>query len=300
MDITYDYYRIFYYVAKYKSFTHAAQILMSSQPNVTRSMNNLEKQLGVKLFNRSNRGVTLTAEGKMLYEHVSIAFEQLRTAEDELLNGNGLSSGSITISASETALHVMLLPVLKDFHSAYPQIHIRIQNHSTQTALDSLRNGVADLAVVTTPTHIRRPLKETKLRDFREVCVCGRRYEFLSRSRHHLSELTEYPYISLAKDTMTYEFFTEYFYHNGIDMQPDIEVATADQLPAVLLCDLGYGFVPEVLLETHAGKDRLYEIPLYEEVPLRSICMVEDTGRTLTTAAAELKKMLLASSGPQA
>ena len=50
MDITYDYYRIFYYVAKYKSFTHAAQILMSSQPNVTRSMNNLEKQLGVKLF----------------------------------------------------------------------------------------------------------------------------------------------------------------------------------------------------------------------------------------------------------
>jgi DNA-binding transcriptional LysR family regulator len=99
---------------------------------------------------------------------------------------------------------------------------------------------------------------------------------------------------------MTYEFFTEYFYHNGIDMQPDIEVATADQMPAVLLCDLGYGFVPEVLLETHAGKDRLYEIPLYEEVPLRSICMVEDTGRTLTTAAAELKKMLLASSGPQA
>ena len=60
MEITYDYYRIFYYAAKYKSFSKAAEILMSNQPNITHFMNNLENQLGCRLFIRSNRGVTLT------------------------------------------------------------------------------------------------------------------------------------------------------------------------------------------------------------------------------------------------
>ena len=56
MSVTYDYYRIFYYVAKYHSFTRAAKILINSQPNITRAMNNLEQELGCRLFLRSNRG----------------------------------------------------------------------------------------------------------------------------------------------------------------------------------------------------------------------------------------------------
>ena len=55
--VPYDYYRIFYYAAKYRSFTRAAEILLSSQPNVTRAMNNLEQELGCRLFVRSNRGI---------------------------------------------------------------------------------------------------------------------------------------------------------------------------------------------------------------------------------------------------
>ena len=79
MEINYDYYRIFYYVAKYKSFTQAANILMNNQPNITRSMNNLENQLGCRLFIRSNRGVTLTREGEKLYKHVTIAYQHCFT-----------------------------------------------------------------------------------------------------------------------------------------------------------------------------------------------------------------------------
>lgn len=62
--ITYDYYRIFYYVAQYKSFTRAAEALHNNQPNITRCMNNLESELNCTLFLRSNKGITLTPEGK--------------------------------------------------------------------------------------------------------------------------------------------------------------------------------------------------------------------------------------------
>lgn len=84
MEVTYDYYRIFYYAAKYKSFSQAATILMSNQPNVTRAIHNLESQLGCRLFIRSNRGAELTPEGERLYSHVAIAYDHLHAAELEL------------------------------------------------------------------------------------------------------------------------------------------------------------------------------------------------------------------------
>ena len=116
--ITYDYYRIFYFVAQYHSFTKAAEILKNNQPNITRCMNNLESELGCKLFIRSHQGVTLTAEGEKVYERVAVAYEQLRTVEEELALERSLESGLITIGASETALRLMLLSRLEHFHTS--------------------------------------------------------------------------------------------------------------------------------------------------------------------------------------
>lgn len=103
MEVTYDYYRIFYYAAKYKSFSQAATILMSNQPNVTRAIHNLESQLGCRLFIRSNRGAELTPEGERLYSHVAIAYDHLHAAELELENEKKLEQGTVTIGVSEIA-----------------------------------------------------------------------------------------------------------------------------------------------------------------------------------------------------
>ena len=84
MDVNFEYYKIFYYVAKYRNFTRAAMVLGNSQPNVTRAMNCLEQQVHTTLFVRTNRGVHLTAEGERLYAHVSKAMEHILEAEEEL------------------------------------------------------------------------------------------------------------------------------------------------------------------------------------------------------------------------
>ena len=116
MAVTYDYYRIFYYVAQYSSFTKAAEVLSNNQPNITRCMNILEHELGCKLFIRSNRGITLTPEGEQLYAHVAVAFEQIRMGEDEVRREVSLEQGVVTIGASETALNLLLLEKLSEFH----------------------------------------------------------------------------------------------------------------------------------------------------------------------------------------
>lgn len=151
MYISYDYYRVFYYVARYRSFTQAANILLNNQPNVTRTIKNLERELGCTLFVRSSRGVSLTPEGEKLYAHVRIAAEHIQEGEQELLLDRGLQSGVVSIGASEVALHCLLLPVLKQFRELYPGIRLRVSNYSTPQAVDALKNGLVDFAVVTTP-----------------------------------------------------------------------------------------------------------------------------------------------------
>lgn len=122
MNTNFENYKTFYFVAKYGNITAAAEALYSEQPNVTRAIKNLERDLGCVLFTRSNKGVTLTPEGEKLYRRVSIAYEQIAAAEEELSRYNGFEEGILRIGVSETALHEVLLSALCKFHSLYPRI----------------------------------------------------------------------------------------------------------------------------------------------------------------------------------
>ena len=104
-------------------------------------MNCLEQQLNTTLFIRTNRGVQLTPEGERLYTHVLGAMEQFQAAEEELADSSGLSHGSVAIGASETALNIFLLDKLKNFHMTYPGIRLKLYNHSTPEAIESVKSG---------------------------------------------------------------------------------------------------------------------------------------------------------------
>ena len=103
MYVDWEYYKIFYYVAKYQNFTRAARVLGNNQPNITHAMNRLESQLNCVLFIRSNRGVTLTPEGELLYSRIASAAVQIQDAEEELSATATLEHGAISISTTETA-----------------------------------------------------------------------------------------------------------------------------------------------------------------------------------------------------
>lgn len=297
MASNYDYYRIFYYAAKYQSFTKASELLLNNQPNITRCMNNLENELGCKLFVRTNRGVTLTPEGERLYAHVTVAFEQIQAGEEELAGDKSLRGGMVSIGASETALHGFLLKKLRSFHMSHPGIRIRISNQSTPQAVSTLKNGLADLAVVTTPTGTGRPLVEIPLRPFREILIGGPQFASLSGKTLRLKDVGKYPLICLGRHSMTYEFYSRFFLANGLSMQPDTEVATSDQVLPLVKNDLGIGFLPEQLAADSLARGEVFRIFLEEPVPERFICLLKDSGRTLSIAAREFEKLLYRNDG---
>ena len=146
MNINYEYYKVFYYVARYKSITIASKLLYNNQPNISRIIKKLEEELACPLFIRQRHGVSLTPEGEKLYKHIALAYEQISLAEIELNKDKDLLAGTLSIAVSEIALHCLLLPVLKEYKANYPNIRIKISNHSTPQAIESLRKGLVDIA----------------------------------------------------------------------------------------------------------------------------------------------------------
>ena len=276
MYISYDYYRIFYYVAKYGNLSQAAKQLLNNQPNMTRAIKNLEAELGCPLFLRTNRGMKLTPEGERLYAHVRIAFEHIEAGEAEITESRTLQTGTVYVAASEVALRC---------------IHIRISNHSTPQAIAALKEGTADITVVTTPTAPSASLAETPVRPIHEYAVCSPFFKTLTNRQVKLEELLEFPLISLGADTKSFEFYSGFFAAHGLPYHPDIEAFTADQILPMVEADLGIGFVPEEFLEKWSNVCR---IDLEEKIPERNVVVIKRKGQPLSVAAKELEKMILA------
>ena len=290
MYIAYDYYRIFYYVAKYGNVTQAARVLLNNQPNLTRAVKTLESELGCPLFIRSNRGMKLTPEGERLLRHIRIAIENIEAGEAEIIESRNLERGSVFVAASEVALHCVLLPVLKKYRSLYPGIRLKISNHSTPQAIDAIKNGFADIAVVTTPTLPSAMLEEITVRKFREVAVCSSAFSELWGRKVSFEELLSYPLISLGTQTKSYELYSEFFAGEGLRYQPETEAATADQIVPMVKADLGIGFVPEEFLE---GIEGVSVIETENPLPEREIRVVKRREQPLGIAAKEMEKLIL-------
>lgn len=293
LQISYDYYRIFYYVAKYRSITAAAQALMSNQPNVTRAVKNLEKNLGCTLFIRSRSGTALTAEGERLFEHVKVAFEQLEAGERAISLEQSLKSGVISVGMSEVALHSVMLPVLEKYHKMYPGVRIRLRNHTTPRAMAALKKGSVDFAVTTVSQMNVDAFSYKQIKKIRDIVVYNPDFFNFPKEGVGLCDIVAYPIISLGKKTETYEVYSKLFSENGLKLALDIEVETADQIMPLVKAGLGIGFIPQIFYEKEKESGKLAVLKLKEKLPERSVCILKRKGEKLTAAAKELERLIL-------
>ena len=293
MNISYDSYRVFYYAAKYKSFSQAAAALYNDQPNVTRMIRRLESELRCPLFFRSPQGVRLTPEGEKLYTHIAAAFESIAAGEAELLSGQSLQAGAVRIAASGLALQGCLLRVLARYRREFPHVRICLTNHSTPQGLAAVQNGLADLAVVSEGSIVPDSLVKQKVAEVQEVPVCGAGFSQLAGKALSLAELADHPIICLASGTSSHTFYADLFRRCDLPFCPDIEVETVDQVLPVVRSDLGIGFVPREMLLGSPELTGIYPLILAQPIPPRSIYLFQRKNQPLSMAAQQLRRMLL-------
>ncbi len=288
MNINYDYYRLFYYVGKYKNLSLVAKLLNSNQPNLSKLMNKLESQMGCKLMIRTNRGITLTDEGQKLFRHVSIAYNELRSAEAELSAENEMAAGMICIGTTPTAEQCILLDSISDFKKKYPNITISITDYSPIQASETLKQGIVDFALIDSPIKDRSDFHQTTLMSYNEILVTAAASRFSKLKSVKLRKLSELPLIGLGNYSNNAGFHSKFFAEHGLDWNPGIGVSNYTQILPLVRTGTGLAFVPEFMARPFINDGSIVRIDVDGATPRRDIVLLEDREQHSSIAARRL------------
>ncbi len=272
-------YKIFYEVAKAGNISKAAKELFISQPAISKSISKLEGSLGVSLFTRNSRGVQLTDEGKLLYNHTKAAFEALLQGEQELKRIKDFHIGHLRIGVSNTLCKYILLPYLKGFIEKYPHIKISIESQSTAHTVTMLEQQRIDLGLIAEPSN-RRPLLFTPVMEIQDVFVATKSYLNNLYLREGLdADLFQTGNILLLdKNNMTRKYIDEYLNENQITPKQLLEVTTMDLLIEFAKIGMGIGCVIKDFVQKELDQGDLVLVPLGTEIKKRTVGFAYNSG----------------------
>jgi DNA-binding transcriptional LysR family regulator len=279
-----EYCKVFYYVAQYGNITAAAEKLSLTQPSVTKSIQRLEQQLGCRLFTRTKRGVTRTAEGDVFWQRIEPAYRLIMSAERELEALKTLSGGTLSIAATEMGFGTYVLPALKGFLADFPNIKVRFHNALTAKTVEMLKSGAVDLAILYSPFVPDETLAARTIDIFRESLIAGPRYAALADKENDLRGLAEYPFISMPEGSSGKEYMSACFARQGLSFEPDIEVTTMELVIQAAATGLGIGTLPQKLVSDKLADGSLCHLPLKDDLPEREVFLV--TNNTIPESAA--------------
>lgn len=293
MDINLEYYKIFYYVASYKSITIAAEKLSISQPAVSQAVKHLEADLSCTLFVRTPKGVRMTKEGEMLFSYVQRGYETILSGEKKLLEMLNLEKGEICIGASDMTLQFYLLPYLEQFHEKYPKIRVTVTNAPTPETLKHLADGKIDFGIVSTPIEPHPHLKVTAVKEISDIFVAGKKFEHLKGKQLSYHKLEQYPVMCLEGATSTRRYVEEFLATEGVALKPEFELATSDMLIQFAIRNLGIASVVSEFAAEQMKNGTLFALQFDREIPKRQFCIVADDRVPLSAAAAKLLDSLV-------
>ena len=265
-------YKIFYEVAKAGNISKAAKELYISQPAISKAIGKLEDSLGLSLFTRSSRGVQLTSEGEILFEHAREAFEALERGEQELRRIQEFDIGHLRIGVSNTLCKYILLPYLKTFIDQYPHMKVTIESQSPVQTLNRLEQQKIDLGLVAEPS-LRKDLSFIPVMDIQDIFVSTRAYlENLYLREGSDTNIFETGNIMLLdENNMTRHHVDEYMAENAIFPHQILEVTTMDLLIEFAKIGLGVACVIRELVQKELDTGVLVEIPLQNSISRRTI-----------------------------
>lgn len=284
MDINYELYKVFYFVAKTLSFSEASKELYISQSAVSQSIKTLEKRLDQTLFVRSTKKVKLTKEGELLFKHIEPAINLISRGENQIIEGHTLNGGQLRIGASDTICRYYLVPFFKAFHNRYPNVHIKIINETSLGCVDLLETNQVDLIVANTPNSKLTSLENVKtIHEFQDVFVVNPSYFPDVEPNLSLGKLQNYPLLMLGKNSTTSQFLHTIFLQNQLDLIPSIELSSNDLLIDLAKIGLGIAFVPDFCLDSNTPD--LQTLQIKEHLPKRKIVAAYSSQLPLSAAA---------------
>ncbi len=281
-------YRIFYTVANTGNISKAAKELYISQPAISKSIQKLEESVGCRLFSRSSRGVVLTDEGKLLYDHVSSAFETLTLGEEKLKRSIELGIGHLKIGVSSTLCKYLLLPYLKEFIKQNPHISISITCQSTNETLRLIEDNKIDIGLIGKPSNVKN-IHFDFLEEIEDIFVATKDYirNLHARGIGKDQILSNATLMLLDKNNMTRQYIDDYLQDNQIQVRDSIDISNMDLLIDFARIGVGVACVIKNFVKEDLADGSLVEIPLGIPIHKREIGFAYRTSAKPSKSLAE-------------
>ena len=291
MDINYELYKVFYYVASSLSFSAASKQLFISQSAVSQSIKTLEKKLGQPLCIRSTKKVQLTPAGKVLLKHIEPAMNLIQRGENQLLDSTTLGLGQLHIGASDTICRYFLVPYLKQFHKKFPNVPIKVTNATSLSCVDLLEQGKVDLIVTNFPnSRLNHSYIQKTVLNFSDVFIANPSYFDLTTQEVSLADLQQYPILMLDRKSTTSEYLHNLFLQHQLELVPEIELSSNDLLIDLAKIGLGIAFIPDYCL-TRQSRD-LFVLSTKETMPTRQLVASINPNLPVSPSTEEFLKLL--------
>ena len=272
MNINFELYRVFYTVANTGNITKAAEELMISQPAISKSIKNLEEQLGGQLFIRTKRGVILTDEGKEFYNYISRAMEYIYNAENKFTDLINLNTGTIKIGISTTLTKEFLTPYLEIFHSKYPKIDIQIITNLSGELIPKLKNGLIDIMILNiVDESFDKDINIIPCKEIQDCFVVNNTYKDLINKELSFSDLNDYPLILQSKGSNTRKFLDDLVIKHNVVLKPIMELASYSLVVEFSKIGLGIGYVTKDYIKRELDNKELFILNIKENIPKRSV-----------------------------
>ena len=225
MDINYELYKMFNKVAKAGSFTKVAEECYISQSAVTQAMKKLENQLGGALFVRSKQGVTLTPEGRTLYEYINGSLETLNSAENLFSKYQNLEKGELRICCESSLIDVVLMKPLIKFVKDFKNVNFAIYNDKSVDSIEKIANGNLDLSIFNLP--IKNEYDNVKIEEISDADMCfftNKKFnKKLEKEKFSIKKINNFDLAFPSKTSNTRKWLDSNFEENGIEVKPKYE-----------------------------------------------------------------------------
>lgn len=279
-------YRVFYTVAKTKSFSESSRVLHISQPAISKHIQNLEYELNTLLFYRNNRGIELTQEAKQLLNFVEKAYNFLMLGEKSLQESKELMQGKVSIGIPASISIYYLKDQIENFMTSHPNIVIKMSSQSNETLINLMLQHTLDILVLAGNEEINKDLKVIPL--YEDEYVFAYNSDKLNVTVDSLSDLTNYPLLLPVKTTEARKNIEKVFSNEGITTNPIMELETPEMMANYIHDGVGIGYVLRHIAEQVPS---MKIIDLKEELPKENIRLVYDE-ISLTTSTKEFINLL--------
>ena len=211
-----EHYRNFVKIVETGTISGAAKILLIAQPSLSKQMKMLEKNLGVQLFKRNVRRVTLTSAGQIFYEKAKLISSLDAMTQDELQANVLGNKGTLRIGFTPSYPDLFVEELFNDFSILYPNIIYEIHESSSDQVLNLLRNNIVEIGIVRTPTYINPIFKSYRAVEEQLMTVFHKDNIWISPNVEsvHIQELKTVP-LSISRGFA--EKVTEIFSEAGFE-----------------------------------------------------------------------------------